>query len=131
MIEERRKHQRIKRHVPLKVADKSFDIITETVDISPTGLYCRVTRFLTLMSKIEVILFVPTKTNGRHTKRIRCRGVVVRAEPVILKDADRAHYNIAIFFTYISKRDQKIIESYVESGNVDEMEVETLLEGSN
>jgi len=125
MIEERRKHLRARRQLPLKIADKTFDIITETVDISSTGIYCRVTRLLTLMSKIEVILFVPTKTNGRHARKIRCKGVVVRTEPVILKDTEKAHYNIAIFFTEMSKRDQKIVESYVDSGNVSEERIET------
>ncbi len=71
MIKERRKHKRVKKQLPLKLADKGFDIITETVDISPTGIYCRVTRLLPLMSKIEVILLVPTKNNEQKTKKMR------------------------------------------------------------
>ena len=117
MIEERRKHQRVKKQVPLKIADKTFDIITETVDISPSGIYCRITRLLPLMSKIEVILLLPSRSNKRQAKKIRCQGVVVRSEPVILKDTEKAHYNVAIFFTAISKRDQNAIASYVNSGN--------------
>ena len=123
MIEERRKHRRAKRHLCVKIADKNFDIITETVDISPTGTNCRVSRLLPLMSKIEAILLVPTKGNGKHTKKIRCKGVVVRSEPVILKDTEKAHYNVAIFFTDVSKRDQRVIESYVNFGNADEERV--------
>lgn len=117
MIEERRKYQRAKRQLPLKIADKTFDVITETVDVSSAGIYCRITRLLPLMSKIDVVLLVPTKSNGKQTRKIRCKGVVVRSEPVILKDADRAHYNVAIFFTELSKRDQKTIEEYVGSGS--------------
>ena len=123
MIEERRKHQRAKRHLPLKIADKTFDVITETADISPAGIYCRITRLLQPMSKVEVVFLLPSKNNGRQAKKIRCRGVVVRSEPVILKDAERAHYNIAIFFTEISERDQKTIESYVNSGRMDETKI--------
>ena len=124
MIQERRKHRRAKRHLPLKIADKAFDVITETVDISPAGIYCRATRFLPLMSKIDVMLLVPTKTNGKEAKKIRCKGAVVRTEPVILEDTDKPHYNIGIFFTDISKKDQRIIESYVNSGITDKTEVE-------
>lgn len=123
MIEERRKHQRAKKHLPLKIADKTFDIITETADVSSAGIYCRVTRLLPLMSKIEVVLLVPTKSNGKQTKKIRCKGVIVRTEPIILRDTEKAHYNIAIFFTQISGRDQKVLESYLNSGIPDEEEL--------
>lgn len=123
MIEERRKHLRAKRHLPLKIADKTFDIITETVDISSAGIYCRVTRFLPPMSKTDVVLLVPTKADGKQTRKIRCKGVVVRSEPIILKDVEKAHYNIAIFFTDISKRDQRILESYIDAGGIGQEEV--------
>ncbi|MFC1624744.1 PilZ domain-containing protein [Candidatus Omnitrophota bacterium] len=125
MIEERRRHQRVKSHLCLKIADKNFDVITETVDISPTGTYCRVTRLLPLMSKIEVVLLVPRKGKGKgdKTKKIRCKGVVVRTEPIILKDTEKAHYNMAIFFTDVSKKDQKAIEAYIDSGSVDEEKI--------
>ena len=102
MIQERRKHQRTKSSIPLKIADKSFDVITETSDISPAGMHCRVTRLLTLMSKIDVVLMIPAKGNGRQAKKIRCKGVVVRSEPIILQEVEKAHYNVAIFFTDIS-----------------------------
>lgn len=126
MIQERRKHLRARTKLPLKIADHSFDIITETADISSAGIYCRVTRLLPLMSKIEVVMLVPTKDNGKQTKKIRCKGVVVRSEPVILKDTEKAHYNIAIFFTDMSKKDYKIIESYVGSGNTFEEELQAI-----
>jgi len=125
MIQERRKHQRSKKQIPLKIADNAFDIITETVDISPSGIYCRVTRLLPLMSKIEVVLIVPAKNSETKTKKIRCKGVIVRTEPIILQDTDKAHYNMAIFFTEISKKDQKVLEEYtLSSGNPAKVEIE-------
>ena len=120
MLEERRIHKRIPKKLTLKIADTDFDIITETVNISPAGVYCRVTRMLPLMSKIEVVLLVPTKGNERHTKKVRCKGVVVRIEPVILKDTEKAHYNTAIFFTEITKNNQRTINTYLNSGAKDE-----------
>lgn len=126
MIQERRRHLRAKKHLPLKIADKAFDIITETTDISSAGIYCKVTRLLPVMSKIEVIMLVPVKGDGRQAKKIRAKGVVVRTEPIILKDAERAHYNVAIFFTDISKKDHKVIETYVDSGNIDEAELQII-----
>ncbi|MFC1621401.1 PilZ domain-containing protein [Candidatus Omnitrophota bacterium] len=116
MIEERRKHHRAKRQIPLKIADKGFDVITETADISSSGINCRITRLLPLMSKIAVVLLLPTKADGKHTKKIKGKGVVVRCEPVILQDVEKAHYNVAIFFTDISKKDQKLIDAYLGPG---------------
>lgn len=123
MIEERRKHYRAKRQIPLKIADKSFDVITETADISSAGINCRITRLLPMMSKIVVILLIPTKADGKHTKKITCKGVVVRSEPVILQGVEKAHHNVAIFFTDISKKDQKIIDAYLGSGGTIEEEI--------
>ena len=120
---ERRKNLRARKNIPLKLADTGFDVITETVDISSSGAYCRVTRNLPPMSKIEVVLLVPGKDDEAETKKIRCKGVVVRVEPAIIKDADRAHYNIAIFFTDISKKDQKTVEDYVASGSANAAEI--------
>ena len=120
---DRRKDIRASKRIPLKLADPTFDVITETVDISPSGAYCRVTRNLPPMSKIEVVLLVPGKDSESPTRKIRCRGVVVRTEPAIIKDTDKAHYNIAIFFTDISKRDRKIAEDYVTSGSMDPAEI--------
>lgn len=126
MIQERRTHQRAKKHLMLKIADKGFDVITETVNISPSGTYCRVTRHLPIMSKIEVVVLVPAKGKGGQAKKIKCKGVVVRTEPVILPDADRAHYNIAIFFTDITKKDRESIEAYVNTGTVEDEKIQML-----
>ncbi len=122
MIKERRKHLRAKRHLLLKIADKGFDVITETTDISSAGIYCRISRNLPPMSKIEIVLLVPTKGDEKEGRKIRCRGVVVRSEPIILRDVDKGHYNIGIFFTDISKKDQKTLETYVGSGNIDNID---------
>jgi len=120
MIEERRKHIRAKRRIPVKIADKNFDIITDTADISTSGTYCRVTRLLPLMSKIEIVLLIPVAGNESKTQKIKCKGVVVRAEPILLKDTDKAHYNVAIFFTEVHKKDQKLLEAYVKHADVHE-----------
>lgn len=126
MIEERRRHQRTRKQLPLKIADKTFDIITETVDVSSSGIYCRVTRLLPLMSKIDIMFLLPAKANGKQAKKIRCKGVVVRSEPIILKDVEKAHHNVAIFFTEISKKDQKILESYIDSGTIDKEQIKII-----
>jgi len=67
---DRRKDIRAKKHIPLKLVDTAFDVITETADISSSGAYCRVTRNLLPMSKIDVVLLVPGKDSESPTKKI-------------------------------------------------------------
>ena len=66
------------------------------------------------MSKIGVTLLLPVYRRSRPgTEGIRCNGVVVRSEPAIVKEADTAYQNIAIFFTDLSRKDKNRIGQYV------------------
>jgi hypothetical protein len=66
------------------------------------------------MSKINVTLLLPfSRSNKVSTEKIICNGVVVRSEPEIVRDADTAYQNIAIFFTDISNKDKDKISQYV------------------
>lgn len=111
---ERRKQPRTETKLPLKISKKGLDLITETRNISSSGVYCRVNKPLPLMSKIGLTLLLPicrkTKVN---TEKVRCNGVVVRSEPTIIREADTAYQNIAIFFTDLSKKDRDMISQYV------------------
>jgi len=111
---ERRKHPRTKTILPLKIFKKGLDVITETGNISCSGVYCRVNKPLPLMSKVGITVLLPIQHRSRlRTEKIRCNGVVVRSEPTIVKEADTAYQNIAIFFTDLSKRDKTKVGEYV------------------
>lgn len=111
---DRRGHPRTETILPLKISKKGLDVITETRNISCSGVYCRVSQPLPLMSKIGVTLLLPIHRKTKvNTEKIRCNGVVVRSEPTIVKEADTAYQNIAIFFTDLSKKDKTRIAQYV------------------
>ncbi|MBN3038486.1 MAG: PilZ domain-containing protein [Candidatus Omnitrophica bacterium] len=111
---ERRKHPRTASILPLKISKRDLDVITETRNISCSGVYCRVTQPIPLMSKIDLTLLLPICSSKKVlTKKIKCSGVVVRSEPVIVKEADTACQNVAIFFTDLTKRDKDTIAQYV------------------
>jgi hypothetical protein len=108
---ERRKSPRAFGNVPLKIAHEEGDIVTETVNISRSGAYCCVDRYVEPMTKMKINLLLPLKKGGRSlTKKVACGGVVVRTEPAEKKGL----YNIAIFFSDISQRDAEVISDYVE-----------------
>jgi hypothetical protein len=111
---ERRAEPRLSQGLHLKIAQDSFELVTQTENISASGIYCRVGKPLPLMSKVEIALVIPVpKEDKVVTKKIKCRGVVVRSEPIILPDVDTPQQNIAIFFTDITQDERQDIEQYV------------------
>jgi hypothetical protein len=109
---ERRKNPRLSCNVPVKICQEGGDMVTETANISRSGAYCRVSRFLDPMTKLKIHLLLPMKKNGKSmTKKVSCEGIVVRVEPSPLKD----FFNIAIFFSDISRKDSDSIADYISS----------------
>lgn len=109
---ERRIHPRVDNNVPLKISYEGGDIVTKTGNISRSGAYCSVDKYIAPMTKFKINLLLPVKKNGKTTsKKISCEGAVVRIEPA---QANK-HYNVAIFFNDISQRDAESIADYVSS----------------
>ena len=110
--QERRKYPRVEKSVPLKVRGKEFDVVTETRNLSCAGAYCRVNKYFEPMTKVEIHLLLPFKKGEKvTTKKVTCRGVVVRVESQPGDD----YFNIAIFFNEIQKKDIKAISEFVNS----------------
>ncbi len=108
---ERRKDHRLDNSIPLKLCQEDGDIVTETENISRSGAYCRVSRYIEPMTKIKTQLLLPITRNGKQaTKRISCSGVVVRIEEI---SNPKDHYNVAIFFNDISVKDSELIADYI------------------
>jgi len=108
---ERRRSPRIYRNVPLKIVDEHGDIVTETANLSGTGAYCQVNRYIDMMTKLKIDLLLPvTKGGAKESRKITCSGAVVRTEPI---PGNTEQYNIAVFFTDISKRDAAFLEDFV------------------
>ena len=109
---ERRKDLRLANNVPLKIFHDDGDIVTQTANISRSGAYCRVEKFIEPMTKLKINLLLPVKKNGKNSsKRITCQGAVVRSEKIFTENA----YNIAIFFNDITQRDSESIADYINN----------------
>lgn len=116
MPEEKRKYPRIKdESISLKVKSGDIDIITKSLDVSASGIYCKVEKEIPLMSRIKVILIVPKpkkdSSESPQNVKIETDGVVVREHPVIIQ-GKIAHYDVAIFFDNISAKYRKILLDY-------------------
>ena len=109
---EKRRYPRIKKNIPIKLQHEEFDIVTETKDISCIGAYCQVDRYVSPFTKIRAKILLPSKIKN-NTKYIACAGVVVRTEK---NDSPlKSQYNIAIYFSEISKVDLSKIDRFVKN----------------
>ena len=109
---ERRQSPRVEQNIPLKISHDDFDIVTETKNLSRSGVYCRVKKYIEPMTKLKMHLLLPFKRNERIvTKKVSCQGVVVRTESIPQSDG----YNIAIYFNDIQKRDAEQITEFINT----------------
>ncbi len=110
--QERRGTPRSGTHIPLKLSQEDGEIVTETVNVSPVGAYCRVNKRIEPMTKLNIQILLPTRrAEKRFAKTIHCQGIVVRVDP----GQAGGFYNIAIFFNEIAQRDAEAISDYVAS----------------
>lgn len=109
---ERRRHSRLEQTIPLRISDGGIDIVTETKNLSSSGAFCLVNKFITPMTKLKLQFMLPLKRNNKVVQqRINCVGVVVRSQSAVDQDS----FQTAIFFSDITPRDSQIIHEFVES----------------
>ena len=113
---ERRKYPRIKDNkISLKLKTEQFDTtISQSLNISASGVYCKVDKELPLLSRVKIILMLPLDANDKKSKtnKVEIEGVVVREHPVI-ENGKLKHYDLAILFDNLSARDREAIKEYV------------------
>ena len=108
---EQRRSPRLEHTIPLKLSSGDVEIVTETRNVSSSGVCCKVNTYIEPMTKLKIHLLLPLKKNNRLvTKRISCQGVVVRTESVPNDD----YFNAAIFFNDIQPKDSRSLMDFVE-----------------
>ncbi len=112
---ERRRFPRITRGLSLKLSSDACDLIAETQNISAAGANCVLTQRLPAMTRLAIIVLLPTQRRGKPaTKQIRCEGVIVRSESIRTSNSSEPRYETAIYFSNIQIADQRAIKQYVE-----------------
>jgi hypothetical protein len=112
--QERRTYPRVEdKALSLKLKLGDFDSVSHTLNISASGVYCKVDKEMPLMSRVKLILMVPDPTdkNAPH-KNLEVTGIVVREHPVII-DGETRHYDVAIFFDDLSEKEREVISNYI------------------
>ena len=114
--QERRTFPRIHdEQLSLKLETGDFDIITHTLNVSASGIYCKIDKEIPIMSRVRIKLMVPDALKSdKATKELDVDGVIVREHPVII-DGVIKHYDAAIFFDNLSPKNREVIQNYISS----------------
>jgi c-di-GMP-binding flagellar brake protein YcgR len=120
---ERRRAPRVDARLSMRVegghdeADGA-QIVTESQNISASGVYCESSRFLAPASKVALTIVLPRVPGGRAAKElIKCEGIVVRCEPTGTKRSER-HYQLACMFSALDEQRRRQIEDFVTWRNL-------------
>ena len=113
-LAEKRRYPRLKKNLPIKIKHEEFDLVTETKNISCAGAYCRVDRYIPMMTKLKIKILLPSKVKN-NPLCINCVGTVVRVEKN--DNPLESEYNVAIFFNEINKSSMNKINNFVKQQN--------------
>ncbi|MGB2598841.1 MAG: PilZ domain-containing protein [Candidatus Omnitrophota bacterium] len=110
---ERRKYPRVKdKNISIKLSGEGFDTITQSLDVSASGIYCKVKKHIPLMSRVQIVLTLPVKGDPSNPTSLDVDGIVVREHPVI-ENGRVHHYDLAIFFDSLLPRHRKKLVQYI------------------
>lgn len=115
---ERRKSPRIEdKELAIKLNLGDYDSVTHTLNLSTSGIYCKVDKEIPLMSRVKLMIIVPDVSGeDKESRNLEISGVVVREHPVVI-NGEVKHYDCAIFFENLSARDMEIISAYISKKN--------------
>ena len=108
-MEERRRAPRLAESVSLDITEAKAPVQAEMKNLSATGVYCALNRFIPPMTKLRLLFELP---GGIRRTQIRCAGVVVRVDPIVTTES-QARYHTGIYFTELSDRDRSAITRFV------------------
>ena len=114
---ERRRSSRADAKLSMRVESAPSDgertqIVTETQNISASGVYCTSLHYLAPASKVELTLVLPRLPGSTGAK---CEGIVVRCEPPARGERG---YELACMFTGLDERRRALLEEYVTWRNL-------------
>ena len=112
---ERRKHPRLKdKNISIKLSGEGVSAITQSLDVSASGVYCKVAKKVPIMTRVSITLSLPAVKGGSGNITMELDGVVVR-EHSVKKDGKIQHYDIAIFFNTLMPRERVKLVEYINS----------------
>jgi hypothetical protein len=119
---ERRRAPRVDAKLSMRVEGVPDDgqaaqIVTESQNISASGVYCTSSHFLSPLSKVALTIVLPRIPGaGGRQELVKCEGIVVRCEPVS-KRGDR-RFELACMFSELDLKRRELINQFVTWRNL-------------
>jgi hypothetical protein len=99
-------------------------VVTESQNISSSGVYCLSSHYLAPLSKVDLAIVLPRLPGGRGTKDIiNCEGIVVRCDTGPRR-SDHA-YELACMFTELDPGRRQRLDEFVTWRNLQALRAAT------
>ncbi len=109
---EKRKFPRINKRMVFKIESEEGPVArAETINLSCSGVYCKVSKHIPLMSNLRIVFALIYGNGLDGVEYVKCEGVVVRVEEVLPQSNG---YHIAIFFNEIEDSERNKIFDFIE-----------------
>lgn len=115
--QERRSRPRADARLSMRVEGRPDDgqttqIVTESQNISASGVYCTSSHFLSPLSKVALTIVLPRiPGTGGKQELIKCEGIVVRCLP-LARRGDR-RFELACMFSDLDERRRSLLDDFV------------------
>lgn len=113
MHPDRRQHERIPQKIKFDVHSDELIHQAESVNLSLNGVYCKINEPIALMTRVKLTLSLPRETVPESAEKVKCRGVVVRANQTEKASNQCNGNHIAIFFDEIGDEEQNKLAVYL------------------
>jgi hypothetical protein len=106
--------------------DAQAQILTETQNISSSGVYCHSPHYLAPLSKVALTIVLPGMPGKNGARRLlKCEGIVVRCmaadRPTTRGTSARGGYQLACSFISLGDPTRRLLDDYVSWRNLQEM----------
>ncbi len=126
---ERRRDIRVDARLSMRLEGPPEDgqlahVVTESQNISASGVYCTSSHFMAPLSKIALTIVLPrVPGSGGRQDLIKCEGIVVRCSPTH-KRGDRK-FELACMFSELDARRRDLIQQFVTWRNLQALRAAT------
>ncbi len=119
---ERRRSERVDAKVSMRVEGShdggSTQIVTESQNISSSGVYCMSSHYLPPLSRVQLTLVMP-RVPGHNSAQelVKCDGIVVRCEMSTVRKHEHA-YELACMFAEMPRERRQLIDEFITWRNL-------------
>ncbi|MCK4538441.1 MAG: PilZ domain-containing protein [Candidatus Krumholzibacteria bacterium] len=111
---ERRKSPRVDVELPIILEGADGEVRGKTLNISASGIYFELSKYIEPMTKLRMGLAIPLATENGKEGIVQFDGIVVRTEPETESEETKV-YKMAVFFTKVPDSSMGILSKFIST----------------